>query len=253
MTVPIALQLYTLRRELVQDFSGVTDRIAAIGYKGVEPAYNHLGASPAQAARRFEALGLALPSAHTPLPLGEDKNSVLDFMSTLSCKRLVSGKGPDAFATLDLTLETCDLFNEAYAVAIEHGFAFGIHNHWWEFLQVEGRYVYEVMLERLEPGIFLEIDTYWVQTAGVDPVVVVRELGPRAPLLHIKDGPAVRDEPQVAVGQGTLDFPAIVRAGGDTTEWLIVELDHCATDMQEAVEASFDYLVQAGLGHGREG
>jgi sugar phosphate isomerase/epimerase len=131
--------------------------------------------------------------------------------------------------------------------------AFGIHNHWWEFLRLGDRYVYQVMLERLEPAIFFEIDIYWVQTAGLDPAQVVREFGPRAPLLHIKDGPAVQGEPQVAVGKGALDVPDIVRAAGDAAEWLVVELDDCATDMLEAAEKSIRYLLQEGLGHGRQG
>jgi sugar phosphate isomerase/epimerase len=177
---------------------------------------------------------------------------VLDFVTALGCKRIISDKGADAFATLDLTRRTCDLFNEAHTVAANNGLAFGIHNHWWEFQQVEGRLVYEVMLERLDAGIFFEIDTYWVQVTGLDPAQVVREFGPRAPLLHIKDGPGVRDEPQVAVGEGALDFPSIVQAGGDATGWLIVELDECATDMLAAVEKSYQYLVEEGLAHGRK-
>ena len=130
---------------------------------------------------------------------------------------------------------------------------FGIHNHWWEFLQVEGRYVYQIMLEHLDPAIFFQVDTYWVQTAGPDPAQVVKELGPRAPLLHLKDGPAVKGKPHTAVGDGVLDFPSIVRAAEGVAEWLIVELDSCATDMLEAVEKSYQYLVGEGLARGNKG
>ena len=38
------------------------------------------------------------------------------------------------------------------------------------------------------------------------------------------------------IGSGVLDFPAIIQAGGSHTEWWIVELDRCATDMVEAVQ-----------------
>jgi len=70
-------------------------------------------------------------------------------------------------------------------------------------------------------------------------------------LLHVKDGPCLKDEPQLAIGDGVLDVPAIVQADGDATEWMIVELDHCATDMLEAVEKSYRYLVGEGLAQGR--
>jgi hypothetical protein len=48
-----------------------------------------------------------------------------------------------------------------------------------------------------------------------------------------------------------MDIHAVIKAGEDTTEWLIVELDSCTTDMMEAVERSYQYLVKEGLGHGR--
>jgi sugar phosphate isomerase/epimerase len=253
MSAPVAIQLYTVRDALAEDFAGVVRKIADIGYVGVEPAVDELGATPEEADQLFKDLGLAVPSAHTPLPLGERKHEVLDTMAALGCKCIVSGKGPDDFATMDKIKRTCDLFNEANAVAAEAGLTFGIHNHWWEFQQVEGRYVYQVMLEWLDPDVFFEIDTYWVKTAGPDPAEVVRTLGKRAPLLHVKDGPAVRDAPHVAVGDGVMDFPSIVEAGAGSTEWMIVELDSCATDMVEAVEKSYRYLVRNGLAYGNRG
>ena len=252
MTVPVALQLYSVREALAKDFTGVMKKVADIGYVGVEPIFDLPGTTIPEAAKLFQELGFEVPSAHTPLPTGEDADRVLDFMAAMGCQRIVSGKGPDSFETMGLIKQTCDLFNEAHAVAAENGLAFGIHNHWWEFLQVEGRYVYQVMLEHLDPGVFFEVDTYWIKAAGVDPAQVVKEFGPRAPLLHIKDGPAVKDEPQVAVGDGVLDFPSIVQAGEGAAEWLIVELDHCATDMMEAVEKSYQYLAEGGLARGNK-
>ena len=249
MPSPLAIQLYSVRDTLAQDFAGVVQKIAAIGYAGVEPA-GFPGTTPQEAGKLFRDLGLVVPSAHTALPLGEHRNEVLDAMAAIGCPRIVSGKGPDDFTTLDQIKQTCDLFNQASQVAVENGFQFGIHNHWWEFQQVEGRLVLDIMLEHLEPGVFFEIDTYWVQAAGHDPAAVVGQLGKRTPLLHIKDGPAVRGEPMVAVGDGVMDVPIIVQAGAGSTEWMIVELDACATDMMEAVEKSYDYLVSKGLARG---
>ena len=104
-----------------------------------------------------------------------------------------------------------------------------------------------------ESTVFFQIDTYWVQTAGLDPAQVIKEFGSCAPSLHIKDGPAVQRVPQVAVGDGVMDFPSIIQAAEDTAEWLIVELDHCATDMLTAVEKSYRYLVGEGLARGNKG
>jgi hypothetical protein len=77
-------------------------------------------------------------------------------------------------------------------------------------------------------------------------------MGDNAPLLHIKDGPAVRGDPMTALGEGVIDIPSVVEAGAGATEWLIVELDECATDMLTALEKSYRYLVDKGLGRGNQ-
>ncbi len=250
MLPPVALQLYSVREYAQQDFESAVRRVAQMGYAGVEPA-GFPGTTAEAAGKLFRELGLEVPSAHMALPLGDQKDAVLSAMAAIGCTRLVSGQGPDAFSSIEQTKRTCDVFNQAAAVARDNGMSFGIHNHWWEYTPVEGRYPYQVMLEYLDEDVFFQVDTYWVQTAGVDVAAVIRELGARASLLHIKDGPTVKTEPMTAVGDGVMDFPAILKAAGDTPEWLIVELDRCATDMMVAVERSFAYLAGQGLGRGR--
>ena len=71
----------------------------------------------------------------------------------------------------------------------------------------------------------------------------MKELGPRVPLLHLKDGPAVQGAPQLALGEGVVDVRGVIDAAV-ATDWLIVELDECATDMLEAVEKSYRYLTE---------
>lgn len=250
MVSPIGLQLYSVREYAQQvSFEAAVRKVAAMGYVGVEPA-GFPGTTAEAAGKLFKELGLVAPSAHTGLPLGDTRNEVLDAMRAIECPRIITGKGPADFETLDKIKATCDLFNQANQVARENGMTFGIHNHWWEYIQVEGRYVYHVMLERLDPTIFFELDTYWIKTAGVDPAQVVREMGARAPFLHIKDGPCVKGEPMTAVGDGIVDVPAVVKAGEGHTAWLVVEIDRCAGDMMEAVAKSYSYLVGNGLARG---
>jgi sugar phosphate isomerase/epimerase len=251
MTKPIALQLYTVREDLKTDFTGVMKRIAAIGYAGVEPILDLPGTTIPEAVSLFEELDLAVPSAHAPLPLGDIKNKVLDYLAAFDCKLMFPSTNRNLFSAIDGVKQVCDEFNAAQAVAAENGITIGVHNHWWEFQQVDGQNAFQVMLEHLDPGVVFQVDTYWVKTAGFDPAQVVKDLGSRAPSLHIKDGPAIKDVPQVAVGDGVMDFPSIIQAAEDTADWLVVELDHCATNMLEAVKKSYDYLVGEGLAHGK--
>jgi sugar phosphate isomerase/epimerase len=209
-----------------------------------------MGVTPEEAATLFRELGLQVPSAHTPLPLGDDKNAVLDAMTALGATRVVPPLGPSQVETMGRIEQTCDLLNEAHSVVAANGMSLHVHNHWWEYQLVEGVYPYQVMLRRLHPDICFEVDTYWVQVAGPDPAEVVAAFGARAPLIHVKDGPAVPDAAMVPLGEGVIDIPSVVAAAGDSLEWVIVELDHCEIDMLEAVDRSYRYLVSEGLARG---
>jgi len=251
MSAPIALQLYSLREMLNAGYAAGVRKVAEIGFAGVETA-GFPGTTPQAAAQLFRELGLTVCSAHSQLPLGDKQAEVLDTMAALGCTRLVCPwKPPELFASLDGIRQVCDELNAADAGARAHGLTLSYHNHWAECARVDGRRAYEIMLDYLAPDILFEIDTYWAKTAGVDPATMVRQLGTRAPLLHIKDGPCVMDAPMTAVGDGAVDVPGVVAAGAGATEWLIVEIDRCATDMLEAVAKSYRYMVGEGLAHGK--
>jgi sugar phosphate isomerase/epimerase len=251
MTTPIALQLYTLRSLTVKDYAGVIRKVAAMGYAGVETA-GFDGTSPEAAGKLFKELGLSVCSAHSPMPLGNDKNKVLDTMAAIGCKTLICPWiGSDSLATVDLVKKAVDKLNEAGAVAKEHHLAFGYHNHSHEFAKVEGKLVIDIMLEYLSKDIFLQMDTYWVQFAGLDANEELKRLGKRVQLLHIKDGPLTKGDPMTAVGEGKMDVASIIKTGEAWVKWLIVEMDAVAGDPLVEVEKSIRYMVAKGLGHGK--
>jgi sugar phosphate isomerase/epimerase len=251
MPAPIALQLYSIRERLAADYAAGVRKVAGIGYAGVETA-GFPGTTPQAAARLFGELGLTVCAAHSPLPLGDKQGEVLDTMAALGCTRLICAwQPPELFKSEESIRRVCEMLNEGSAVARANGLTLGYHNHWAECELVGQRRAYEIMLDHLAPEVFLEVDTYWAKTAGVDPAAMLRQLGSRAPLLHIKDGPCVMDAPMTAVGDGIVDVPGIVAAGSAAAEWLIVEIDRCATDMLEAVAKSCRYMVGKGLAHGK--
>jgi sugar phosphate isomerase/epimerase len=254
MTAPIAVQLYSVRELLEDDFEGVVRHIADIGYAGVETAGFPAGVSAADAAALFADCGLTVAAGHMPLPLGDDQQEVIETAKALGMQRIVSGYlPPEAYGDLAAIKRACAQLNEAQEVAAANGLSFGVHNHWWEFQRVGEVYPYQLWLDELDPAVFFELDMYWIQSAGRDPLEMVRLFADRAPLLHIKDGPARSDTDasMVAVGDGVVNYPAIITAAAEHTQWLIVELDRCASDMMVAVERSYRYLVGEGLAHGQ--
>jgi sugar phosphate isomerase/epimerase len=248
MKPQIALQLYSLREALANDFAGTLQKIAAIGYRHVESAFWPEGMTVHEAAMHIRQAGLNVMAAHVELPLGERARPVFDALDALGCTRAIWHGWPQDpdYGSLDGIKRLIDQYNAANQAMRQHGFTFGLHNHWWEFEPVAGQLPYQLVKAGADPTIFFELDTYWIKTAGLDPAQVVAELGDRAPILHFKDGPAVKDEPMTAVGDGVQDFPAILRASNGAVEWVVVELDACATDMLTAVERSFYYLNNLG-------
>jgi sugar phosphate isomerase/epimerase len=244
MTAPLGVQLYSVRESMSQDFDGTVREIAKMGYTGVEPAGFPEGVTPGQAKKLFDELGLTVTSAHSPMPLGENKQKVLDTMAAIACPHLVCPWiDPVYFSSKEKMKELAEILNQANEIAIENGMKFSYHNHDFEYALLDGSPAIYTLEEYLNNSIGFELDTYWIHVAGQDPAKVTARFGERSPLLHIKDGPGNRKSDMTAVGDGVVDVPAIIRAGEPHTEWLIVELDRCATDMMDAVAKSYKYLA----------
>jgi len=249
VTAPISVQLYSLRAEAAADFEKVLRRLGEIGFVGVEPAGLH-GMDPARFVSVIEESGLRVSSAHVTLPVGDAANAVLDEQEAIGNTLLIAGGGPADFADADAVKGTAERFNEASANAARRGMKVGYHNHWWEFdHDIDGQSPYSLLQQVLDPAVFLEIDIYWVVVGGRDPADVIAEGGDRVRLLHVKDGPLDPPSPMTAVGAGKVDVPRALGAAA-ACEWHVVELDACATDMFEAIEASHRYLVGNGLSRG---
>jgi len=248
MPIPIALQLYTLRDQAAQDFAGVLRTVAEIGYKGVEFAGLH-GMSPSEVRAILDELGLVATSAHVPVFDPDRLDEVMAEAEVLGYKYLVGGFGPEQFASEDKIQEAAETCNAAIEKASARGFTVCLHNHWWEY---DGPDKGEKLLE-LCPKLSPQFDIYWVATGGADPAALIDRYADRTKLLHIKDGPCIKDAAMTAVGQGKVDVPAAIHAGQRAgVEWAIVELDTCDTDMLQAVKDSYTYLVSNGLAAGNK-
>ena len=262
-TAKIAVQLYSVRKEIEKDIQGTLKKIADIGFEAVETAFWPKDISVKQAGQYLKDAGLPVCSAHIELPIGDKKRDLLDAAEAFGCTRMIWHGWPEdiRYGTLDGTRQLIKIYNEANRFAHDNGLQFGIHNHWWEFRNKVGkRYVYEVLMQSLDKDIFFEIDTYWVKVAGQNPADIVKKFGQRAPLLHMKDGSGKwndsladdNPDPMVAVGKGAQNFPAIVKAANGNTEWMIVEMDKTETDIFQALQDSYDYLTKNGMAIGKK-
>lgn len=252
MSAPIALQLYTVREALAKDFRGTIQKVAEMGYIGVE-TFGFSNVSAEEAMAIMKEYDLKVIGCHSAAPLGENKAKIIETMNVFGNPPLIiPWQPPDLFSSREGLESLASTLREALFAAKENGFKLGYHNHHAEVNIIDGKPALAILREMVPAEIIFEIDTYWVQTGGYDVAKLVHEFGKQASLLHIKDGPCVRGEPMTAVGEGVMDVKAIVKASAGNADWMIVELDSCATDMLEAVGKSYQYLIQKGFAYGKK-
>jgi sugar phosphate isomerase/epimerase len=248
---PISVQLYTLRESSQEDFDAVLDRLAQIGYAGVEP-FNLFGKSPEAFCKQVQDLGMQVSSSHFPWTnRSENITEVVETIQALGLTRAPGGFAPDDFkdkASIDHTITVTQKLVDALK---PHGLTLFLHNHYWEYDLIDGRPGYHYLQEAV-PEVEFEIDTYWAANFGkCDPAAEISRVKQRTPLIHVKDGPLVKGQSHVAVGNGQMNIPALFDAvDAETLEWAVVELDQCDTDMFTAVAQSYQYLTSNNLVHG---
>ncbi|MER5796245.1 hypothetical protein [Streptomyces sp. NPDC001980] len=150
----------------------------------------------------------------------------------------------DALVSADGVRRYADRLNALAKAAAAHDLRVG-YNHYGEWTPLDdGRYGYDVLWDALDPSAVAEVDLYWAQTAGQVPADVVARLGERVELVHVKDGPGVRGEPQVAAGQGSVALADALYVGRDAIRVHIIEADRIAegADIFDLVEESVAWL-----------
>lgn len=249
---PISIQLYTLRDLTSKDFIGTLKKVADIGFKGVEPA-GFFGVRIKEVIKVVKDLGMTISSTHSPWANTGNISEVVELNEMMGLNMAACGFGINDFKTLDEIKKTAGKVNAMCEALKKHGMKLFMHNHWWEYAEVEGRLAIDHLAE-LAPDVLFELDTYWAANFGAnDPAEQVARFKKRTPLLHIKDGIFVKDAPNVAAGTGKMNFPKVIgSADPKVLQWLVVEFDSCATDIIQAAAESYKYLTTAGLAEGRK-
>jgi len=255
---PIGLQLYTVRKAMQSDFDGTLKRVAAVGYKQVE--FAGLFGHPAARVRGvIDRLGLSAPSMHVPFEaLGEGWNGALEEARLLGCRYIVIPSIPDSLRkSLDDYRRVADQFNRAAEAAANAGLGFAYHNHAVDFKPLDRKLPFDVLLEATDPAVVrIELDLYWIERAGYDPLRYFNRWPGRCKLIHVKDSLGAPDHRMTEVGSGIIDWPnllASARAAG--AEHFFVEQDDAMKPL-DSIAASFSYLSRLKLAataphHGR--
>lgn len=240
----IGLQLYTIRSVLDDDFRGTMEQVAEMGYDEVEFA-GYYDRSPEDIGALLDDLGLAAPAAHVSLErIREAPEAVIQTATTVGHQYVVCPYLSEADrGSLDDYRSVAEELTRFGERCSDAGLQLAYHNHDFEFIEMDGTLPYDVLLSETDPEhVQMELDLYWVIEAGRDPLDYIERDPARYPLCHVKD--RSKDGEMTSVGKGTVDFPALFRAG--SFEHYFVEHDNPKAPM-ESIEIGYRTLNQLTL------
>jgi sugar phosphate isomerase/epimerase len=240
----ISLQLYTVREETARDMPATLRRISEIGYPAVEFAgYGNL--APQDLKAILDDLGLRTSGAHVPLDSwATDPETVLADMQALDCAHAVLPSAPAELREDETSVaRLAEDLNRWGELCRREGVALSYHNHDFEFAPLGAMTMWDVLIRETDPALVgLELDLYWVKYAGTDPETVLRDVGDRVSLVHLKDMAPDDTLSDLPVGEGTLPWTTLLQAADAAgVEWYIAEQDN-PRDALEDVRISFRYL-----------
>ncbi|HXG92042.1 MAG TPA: sugar phosphate isomerase/epimerase [Blastocatellia bacterium] len=243
----IGLQLYTVRRELEKDFEGTIAKVAAAGYSEVEFAgyFNH---TPQQVKSVLARNNLTAPSAHIPIvALRGDLQQTIDAAKTIGHEYLICAYLlPEERKTLDDYKRVTELFNSAGERLKKAGLQFGYHNHDFEFVPIDGKVPYDLILAETDPkAVIMEMDLYWITKAGQSPFKYFSTYPGRFHLVHVKDMDATPKRFFTEVGRGVIDFKKIFAQSDKAgIKHYFVEQDETPGSPFDSIKTSAEYLKQ---------
>lgn len=270
MSLPVAVQIYSVRDDAARDLRATLGAIKQMGYDGVEFAGLY-GYAPAEIKQMCEEIGLVPISAHVPyVDMVADARGVLAQYAEIGCRYVaVPYLMPEHRPDSDQFPQVVENIGKIAKVAKELGIQLLYHNHDFEFIKLNGKYALEVLYDTVPADLLgTELDTCWVNVGGEDPAAYIRKFKGRAPVVHLKDFFGERSEDMYEligiektapkrpsnfefrpVGQGLQNFPEILAASEEAgSEWLVVEQDSPSMGLtpMQCIEKSREYLRTLG-------
>lgn len=247
----IALTLYTLRKYCRNeaDLKSTLIRVKDIGYRAIQ--ISGVGVMSPEIIRRIaEDVGLIICATHEPAEqiLNQPKD-VVKRLNQLGCMHTAfpfpQGYNLDS---KEVCLELARKLDHSGQVLRQSGKILSYHNHDLEFVRYGNQSILEIIFNNTNPlHVQGELDTFWVQKGGEDPVTWCQKLKGRMPLLHLKDYVVTLDrEVQFGeIGAGNLNWKRIIaEADEGGCEWFIVEQDTCTNDPFDSIRISYEYLIK---------
>ncbi|MDL2208374.1 sugar phosphate isomerase/epimerase [Parabacteroides sp. OttesenSCG-928-O15] len=251
----MGLQLYSLR-EMVKDagIRPVIEAVAKMGYTHVETAnYSDgkvYGLAPAEFKKLCDDNGLKCTSAHLGQSFSKEKETevmawwdkAIETYDQIGVKYMVQPSMPvNRETTLDDIKMYCDYFSAVGYKTAAASIAFGYHNHSFEFRKIDDQLIYDYMLNNVSKNhCFFQLDVYWCQQGGYDPVEYLKKYADQFKIIHIKDAKEIG-------ASGDMDFQAIFNQmkANNVKDWYVEVEQYTNNNPLESVQQSYDFLKAA--------
>jgi sugar phosphate isomerase/epimerase len=239
----IALQLYSLRNEMREDMKGSHQLIADWGIKYIEGGGTY-GLELDEYKKFISGLGLSVIAVGADFKqLQENPQVIIDNAKAYGAKYATCFWIPHTNGQFSIkeTQEAIKVFNEAGKTLKDAGITLCYHPHGYEFQPYNNGTLFDELLKNAKNYNF-NMDVFWVQMGGGDPLAIMKKYPKKFPLLHLKDRaigtPGSSDgrgdvETNVVLGTGDVDIHGLIKqAQKSGTKYLIIE-DESSRSVQQ--------------------
>lgn len=219
---PLGLQLYSLRHHFAKNVPLALDYVRNFGFTEIEGgSYKY---PPAVFTNMLAARGMREVSTFADYAkLRDDPDAVIRTAKALGVEYVVCGWIPHEkghFSEKNAR-DAAEVFNQAGQHLKAAGLRFAFHLHGYEFQPFQEETLFDLLVQETRPELVdFELDVFWAVHGGADPAKLLRRYGSRFALMHIKDlrkgakgdlTGSAPDEDSVSVGEGQVDWPAVLR------------------------------------------
>ncbi len=227
-SVPVGLELYSVRGELMKDLPGTLTAVAKMGYQVVEfyaPYFEWTPAAAKDVRKLLDDLGTQCRSTHNGPPsfTPDGLKKAIELNQIIGSKNIImssAGRVDGIAGWEQLAARMTEVASQLRPLGMSTGF----HNHQTEWKEVEGKRPMDVLAAGTPKDFVLQFDVGTCLEAGVDPVGWIKSNPGRIRSMHCKDWSKDKGY-AVAFGEGDAPWKQIFAAAeaGVGIEYYLIE------------------------------
>lgn len=239
------MQLYSIKELTEKDLLGTLEKVAKIGYDGVEFA-GYFNTPAKELKKCLNTIGLKAAGSHIGIgDLSTKLDELIEYSNVIESPYIICPFLPTNMRdSADAYKATAENLNEIGKKCRENGIRFGYHNHDFEFQKFNGESGHDILFRLTDPeNLFVELDTFWVEYSGLKSIDLIEKYKERCSILHIKEMKSLDEKVNTEIGKGIMDFKAITALGKKYgVKWYTVEQEAFEIPQLKSIEESLGYL-----------